>query len=87
MTTEVNADRRGPKNLLDLATKAQALKGFSDAHSRFQAAQESGEVTPEVTKAHDDAFENLMDVHGNDPKELQATAAYIQQLRAKGKSN
>ena len=88
MTREVNADRRGPKDLMDLATKAQALKGFIDARMKKESAERSGvEDLSGHQKNLDDAFENLMDVHGNDQSAVAATAQYVHSTLMKGKSN
>lgn len=87
MTREVNADRRGPKDLMDLATKAQALKGFIDARVAKESAERSGTATEGHQSALDNAFEHLMDVHGNDQSQVAATAQYVHQTLMKGKGN
>lgn len=90
-TREVNADRKGPKDLMDLASKAQAVKGLMDAQNRLadaQSAHESGadvNFGPLIT-AHDSALEELNSVHGNDPAAVQDTLRYIKETLAKGKS-
>lgn len=90
MTREVNADRRGPKDLMDLATKAQALKGFIDARVKHEGAIASGAGPTEIA-AHqrnlDNAFEDLMDVHDNDQGAVAETARYVHQTLIKGKGN
>lgn len=90
MTTEVNADRKGPKDLMDLATKAQALKGFIDARVKHEGAIASGAGPTEIA-AHqrnlDNAFEDLMEAHDNDQGAVAATARYVHDTLIKGKGN
>jgi len=88
----VNADRRGPKDLRDLATKANAVKGFMDAQDRLAAAQTAHANGEDVDfggliKAHDAALQEMNDVHGNNPAEVQATLQYIKSTLGKGKSH
>lgn len=82
----VNADRKGPKDFLDLAHKANAFKSFAESKIALDNAS-----TPEERAAaqgyHDDNFEYLMSLHNNDPAELQATAGYLQDRITKGKAN
>lgn len=89
-TQSVNADRRGPKDLMDLATKANALKGFIDARVRHENAIASGAGPTEIA-AHqrnlDNAFEDLMDVHDNDQSAVADTARYVHDVLVKGKGN
>lgn len=86
-TRDVNADRKGPKDLLDLAHKANALKGFTESKLALEQAQSANDqdLVATAQRKHDDNFEYLMDVHNNDPEELQATAGYLQGRLAKGK--
>jgi hypothetical protein len=83
----VNADRKGPKDLMDLATKGNAYKALLDARDAHQAAG-----TPATQEAVDNAFEHFSDLHrGEDGKvntgDMQATMGYIDTLRAKGKAH
>jgi hypothetical protein len=85
-TRDVNADRSGPKNLMDLATKAQAYKALLDA-SEHHAANYNSESQEGV----DDAFEHFANLH-RDPEtgsinmaELNATKNLLDAHLAKGK--
>lgn len=75
---EVNADRKGPKDMMDLATKANAVKSFMDSEKRLRAGED-------VQDLHDDNFEHLMAVHDNDPEKLRATVQYVSDMLNKGK--
>jgi hypothetical protein len=83
----VNADRKGPKDMLDLAHKANAYKNLLDARDAHVATG-----SPATQKGVDDAFEAFSDLHrGEDGNvntgDMQATMGYIDALRAKGKSH
>ena len=82
----VNADRKGPKDLLDLAHKANAFKSFAESKVALQNAS-SPEEKVAAQNLHDDNFEYLMQLHNNDPAELSATAGYLQDRLNKGKSH
>ena len=75
---EINADRKGPKDLMDLATKANALKAFMDSEKALKLGTGDQDT-------HDNNFEHLMDVHDNDPNQLRATVEYVKNMLAKGK--
>ena len=75
---EVNADRKGPKDMMDLATKANAVKAFIDSEKALKEGTGSQE-------AHDDNFEHLMNVHDNDTDSLRATVQYVSDMINKGK--
>jgi hypothetical protein len=75
---EVNADRKGPKDMMDLAVKANAVKAFIDSERALKEGTGSQET-------HDDNFEHLMSVHDNDPEKLRATVQYVRDMLAKGK--
>jgi len=78
----VNADRKGPKDMMDLANKANAYKGLLDAKSRHDAGP-----TPETQAAVDDAFDHFATLHGGDAGDMQTTRAYIEAMLAKGKAH
>ena len=75
----VNADRKGPKNMTDLAMKAQAYKALLDAKQAHSDEADSiaGMVDPrhlnaimsagKSQKNLDDAFEQFADLH-RDPE-------------------
>ena len=75
---EVNADRKGPKDMMDLARKANAVKSFMDSERNLKNGTGSQDT-------HDDNFEHLMDVHDNDPESLRATVQYVSDMLNKGK--
>jgi hypothetical protein len=82
----VNADRKGPKDLLDLAHKAHAYKALLGAKAARDAGNEGAQ------KGVDDAFERFADLHRNpetgkvDTGEMQATIDYLNKHIQKGKS-
>jgi hypothetical protein len=75
---EVNADRKGPKDMMDLAVKANALYDFMDTQNRLQNGED-------VQDQHDQNFEHLWSVHDQDPEKLRATVAYVNNMIYKGK--
>lgn len=86
-TREVNADRKGPKDLMDLANKAIAYKEVRDAKSAHDE-----NPTPTSQSRIDDAFEHFTDLHrGNDGKvdveDLNHTVNLLNAHIAKGKSH
>ena len=77
-TQSVNANRLGPKNLMDLAQKAQAYKALLTAKENLNAPDPSqgllrpggkaaaamGMVIGDARQTHlDDAFEHFADLH------------------------
>jgi hypothetical protein len=84
----VNADRRGPKDMLDLAHKANAYKNLLDAKAANESAQ-----TGASQAAVDNAFEAFADLHRHpetgevNTGDMQATMGYIDAMRAKGKNH
>ena len=96
MSTQlVNANRKGPKNLMDLAQKAQAYKAVLEAreNNRNPAEALAGDQKglDERQSKLDDAFEAFANLHRNpdtgnvDPAEVQATMEYINKHLQKGK--
>lgn len=95
----VNADRKGPKDLIDLAQKAQAYKKLlSEKAYRDNPPQSSvgpgnliGFDAETNQRRVDDAFEAFADLHRHpetgkvDTGEMQATMDYLNQHIAKGK--
>jgi hypothetical protein len=98
----VNADRKGPKDLMDLANKANAYKAVLDAkriHEQMNPNVMSVDddlqrvpATQHTQKALDDAFEAFADLHRHpetgkvDPAEMQATMDFIDSHLKKGKN-
>lgn len=84
-TREVNADRRGPKDLMDLANKAQVYKGLLQAKEAHEA-----NGTPETQQRLDDSFEQFADLHRHpetgkvDTGSMQATMDLINRHLKKG---
>lgn len=78
-TQAVNANRLGPKNLMDLAQKAQAYKALLHAKETHEGAQKQEAMSEPSdmgllvttggssgTQKHlDDAFEHFADLHRN----------------------
>lgn len=96
MSTQlVNANRLGPKNLMDLAQKAQAYKAVLEAreNNRNPAEALAGDQKglDERQSNLDDAFEVFAGLHRNpdtgnvDPAEIQATMEYLNKHLRKGK--
>jgi hypothetical protein len=81
-TRAVNADRKGPKDLMDLANKANAYKAVLDAKGAHDA-------NPSETSQGklDDAFEYFSGLHNNNPNDIQATIDMVRSHIAKGKAN
>lgn len=92
-TRAVNADRRGPKDLMDLAQKAQAFKELKDAqaHNESWEANSIIGIKPAAQKRVDDAFEHFADLHRHpetgevDTADMQNTIDLLNQHIAKGK--
>lgn len=84
---EINADRRGPKDIRMLAAKKSAFMSLADSKVKLEQAQQSGvpAIVQLAQKRHDDNFEYLMDLHDNDTAQLQETAEYIRGRRSAGK--
>lgn len=83
----VNADRKGPKDMIDLAQKAQAYKGLLDAKKRHEANPSDGSQ-----KHLDDAFEAFTDLHHGengkvDTGAVNATINLLNEHIAKGKAH
>jgi hypothetical protein len=102
MSTQiVNADRKGPKDLMDLAAKAQAYKAVLDAkrihesmNPNVMSVDDNLNPVPAKTQSQtylDDAFEAFANLHRNpdtgnvDAAEMQATMEYINKHLQKGK--
>jgi peptidoglycan hydrolase CwlO-like protein len=96
MSTQlVNANRKGPKNLMDLAQKAQAYKAVLEAreNNRNPAEALAGDQKglDERQSKLDDAFETFANLHRNpetgnvDAAEMQATMEYLNKHLQKGK--
>lgn len=84
---EINADRKGPKDIRMFAAKKSAFENLAKSSLQLQEAQRSG-VGPMVDlaqKRHDDNFEYLMELHDNDHGALQDTANEIQRRMSAGK--
>jgi hypothetical protein len=82
-----NADRKGPKDMLDLATKANSYKNLLAAKSAHEANPSEG-----TQRAVDDAFEDFAELHRGphgavDTGDMQATMGYLNAHIAKGKAH
>jgi hypothetical protein len=101
-TRAVNADRKGPKDLMDLANKANAYKAVLDAQDSLKAgtpergalrpggkaASVLGSVHTDILQNNlDDAFEHFSGLHGHDPVQIQATIDLLKSHIAKGKAH
>lgn len=90
-TQGVNADRKGPKNLMDLANKAQAYKELLGAKERMAGQTPGSYAQGHAQNTLDDAFEHFAELHRDpttgevDTAEMQATMGYLDQHIAKGK--
>jgi hypothetical protein len=100
-TQVVNADRKGPKDLMDLAAKAQAYKAVLDAkrihenmNPKVMSVDDDLNPVPANTQTQtklDEAFEAFANLHRNpetgnvDAAEMQATMEYLNKHLQKGK--
>ena len=84
----VNADRKGPKDLMDLAQKANAFKSLADSGVKLKEAQAAGDdhAIGLAQQRHDDNFQYLVELHDHDMGAVQSTAKYLQDRLFKGKA-
>lgn len=86
-TREVNADRKGPKNLMELATRANAYKELMDSKAAY--LDEPNEAT---YQRHYTAALDFADAHNRpdgtaDPEAAAETIRLMQDRYAKGKAS
>lgn len=86
---EINADRKGPKDIRMLAAKKSAFESLAKSSLHLQEAERSGvpAMVDLAQKKHDDNFEYLMELHDNDHGALMDTANTLRERMAKGKGN
>lgn len=86
-TREVNADRKGPKNLMELATRANAYKELMDSKAAYLA-----KPNEETYQRHYTAALDFADAHSNsegmaDPEAAEETIRLMKDRYAKGKAS
>lgn len=92
-TREVNADRKGPKNLMELANRMTAAKEHQDASNAWEDASKAsaegrdGADLAEVYNRFQNAQNSLLAAHGGDASAAQETLRQAAAYRAKGKTN
>jgi hypothetical protein len=89
----VNADRKGPKDLRELADRMNAAKEHTHAADAWEDASKAsaeGRQGPDLVEAYNryqNAQTNLLAAHGGDAKAAQASLTEARARMGKGKSN
>lgn len=89
----VNADRKGPKDLRELADRMNAAKAHHEASEAWNAASKasaegrSGEDLVDAYNRFQGTQTNLLAAHGGDAKAAQASLQEAASRIAKGKAH
>ena len=85
----VNADRQGPKDMVQMALREHAFRKAAATKVELDLAKQAGD--PATIAAAEDrnqgAFQELLDAHGGDHTLIPQTAKFIQDRIDRGKAS